>query len=110
MQLHTLDWIIAFLSVAICFVPALSEEKRGHKTDGDRQEGDDPVECVKLHRNYEFTIARNNEPVMIGFNSEDRQARFNGWIDDVRLYGYGLSEADVKALYHGARYLERRYQ
>src|SRR5216117_2271407 len=31
MQLHTLDWIIAFLSVAICFVPALFFAKRSSK-------------------------------------------------------------------------------
>jgi len=45
-------------------------------------------------------IAQNSEPVMIGSNSEDREARFNGWIDDVRLYGYGLSVEEIKALYH----------
>jgi SSS family solute:Na+ symporter len=28
MQLHTLDWIVAFLSVAICFIPALFFGKR----------------------------------------------------------------------------------
>ncbi len=31
MQLHTLDWIIAFLSVAICFIPALFFGKRSGK-------------------------------------------------------------------------------
>ncbi|MGD0262302.1 MAG: LamG-like jellyroll fold domain-containing protein [Verrucomicrobiota bacterium] len=44
-------------------------------------------------------IAPNREPVMIGCNSEAYGRRFNGWIDDVRLYGYGLSEAEIKALY-----------
>jgi hypothetical protein len=44
-------------------------------------------------------IAQNNAPVMIGCNSTAYERRFNGWIDDVRLYGYGLSEAEVKALY-----------
>jgi hypothetical protein len=47
------------------------------------------------------SIAQNSEPVMIGCNSTAYERRFNGWIDDVRLYGYGLSEADVKALYRG---------
>ena len=47
-------------------------------------------------------IAQNNAPVMIGCNSQAFERRFNGWIDDVRLYGYGLSEAEVKALYRGA--------
>ncbi len=46
-------------------------------------------------------IAQNSAPVMIGCNSSFYDRRFNGWIDDVRLYGYGLSEAEVKALYRG---------
>src|SRR4030081_2575684 len=32
MQLHTLDWIIAFISVAVCFVPALFFGKRSGKS------------------------------------------------------------------------------
>ena len=32
MQLHTLDWIIAFVSVAICFVPALFFGRRSGKS------------------------------------------------------------------------------
>ena len=32
MQLHTLDWIIAFLSISICFVPALFFGKRSGKS------------------------------------------------------------------------------
>src|SRR5579885_3848098 len=31
MQLHTLDWIIAFIAVAICFIPALFFGKRSGK-------------------------------------------------------------------------------
>src|SRR3954466_14922079 len=31
MQLHTIDWIVAFLAVAICFVPALFFSKRSGK-------------------------------------------------------------------------------
>src|SRR6478752_6940921 len=31
MQLHTLDWIVAFLAVAICFIPALFFGKRSGK-------------------------------------------------------------------------------
>lgn len=43
-------------------------------------------------------LAQDSQPVMIGGNSQAYNRRFNGWIDDVRLYGYGLSEAEVKAL------------
>src|SRR3954447_282864 len=32
MQLHTLDWIIAFVSVAICFIPALWFSRRSGKS------------------------------------------------------------------------------
>ncbi len=46
-------------------------------------------------------IARNDAPVMIGCNSAAYERRFNGWIDEVRLYGYALNEAEVKALYRG---------
>src|SRR5947208_862549 len=31
MQLHTIDWIVAFLAVAVCFVPALFFSKRSGK-------------------------------------------------------------------------------
>lgn len=49
------------------------------------------------------TIAQNTAPLMIGCNPPPSYGkRFDGWIDDVRLYGYGLSQAEVKALYQGA--------
>ena len=38
---------------------------------------------------------------MIGENSMERGRLFNGWIGDVRLYGYGLSAEEIQALYHG---------
>ena len=44
-------------------------------------------------------LTQNADPVMIGENSERRGRLFNGWMDDVRLYGYGLSEPEVQALY-----------
>ena len=47
-------------------------------------------------------IAQAAAPVMIGGNSGRPERKFNGWMSDVRLYGYGLSEAEVKALYRSA--------
>jgi Concanavalin A-like lectin/glucanases superfamily/F5/8 type C domain len=44
-------------------------------------------------------LIQNRDPVMIGENSFARGRWFNGWIDDVRLYGYGLSEEEVRTLY-----------
>ncbi len=47
-------------------------------------------------------IAHNKYPVMIGENGMWRGRQFNGWIDDVRLYGYGLKFEQVQALYDGS--------
>jgi hypothetical protein len=44
-------------------------------------------------------MAQNTEPVLIGENAVSRGRFFNGWMDDVRLYDYGLSEQEVQALY-----------
>jgi beta-galactosidase len=44
---------------------------------------------------------KNNYPVYIGENSESLGRPWNGLIDDVRIYSYALSEAEVKALYEG---------
>jgi hypothetical protein len=38
-------------------------------------------------------------PVLIGENAEETGHYWNGLIDDVRLYSYALSEAEIKALY-----------
>jgi hypothetical protein len=44
-------------------------------------------------------IAANDEPVLIGENSE-RPGRFwHGLLDEVRLYSYALSEDEITALY-----------
>jgi hypothetical protein len=48
-------------------------------------------------------IARNNEPVLIGENSVSSGRFFNGWMDDVRLYSYGLSDEEVQTLYRAGR-------
>jgi hypothetical protein len=44
-------------------------------------------------------VALNTEPVWLGNNSAARGAYFNGWLADVRLYGCGLTEAEIKALH-----------
>jgi hypothetical protein len=46
-------------------------------------------------------ITTNGEPVYIGGNSEKPGRYWNGLIDDVRIYSYALSEAEVKELYAG---------
>jgi hypothetical protein len=47
-------------------------------------------------------IAQTSAPVRIGSTWQTYPRGFNGWIEDVRLYGYGLSQEEVKALYRGA--------
>jgi len=44
-------------------------------------------------------VALNTEPVWLGNNSAARGEYFNGWLADVRLYGCGLTEAEIKALH-----------
>jgi hypothetical protein len=48
-------------------------------------------------------MALNNSPVMIGDNAMRRGRLFDGWIDDVRLYGYAVSVEQVQALYGGGQ-------
>jgi hypothetical protein len=48
-------------------------------------------------------LFQDTEPVMIGENSMHRGRLFNGWMNDVRLYGYGLSAEEVRALYSRGR-------
>ncbi|MEN6578236.1 MAG: sugar-binding protein [Phycisphaerales bacterium] len=44
-------------------------------------------------------IGQNDSALQIGSNTEMGDRFFNGLIDDVRVYNYGLSEAQVKELY-----------
>lgn len=44
---------------------------------------------------YNATLNQNNAPVMIGANSEAPGRNFNGWIDEVAVYGHALSPSDV---------------
>jgi beta-galactosidase len=41
----------------------------------------------------------NDYPVCIGDNAEQPGRFWNGWIDDVRIYSYALTEAEISALY-----------
>lgn len=43
---------------------------------------------------------KNNSPVYIGENSEVLGREWNGLIDDVRIYSYALSDAEIKDLYN----------
>jgi hypothetical protein len=45
------------------------------------------------------SIETNDMPVFIGANSKASGRGWKGLIDDVRIYNYALSEAEVKALY-----------
>jgi large repetitive protein len=47
-------------------------------------------------------LALTTEPLWLGHSPAGRGARFRGAMDDVRLYGYGLSAEEVKALYREA--------
>ncbi|HYG33386.1 MAG TPA: LamG domain-containing protein [Clostridia bacterium] len=44
-------------------------------------------------------MAYNEAPVFIGENPIRPGRQFNGWIDDVRLYSRGLTEAEIQELY-----------
>ena len=46
-------------------------------------------------------VKTNDEPLYIGANAEVPGREWNGWIDDVRVYNYALSEAEIKAIYEG---------
>jgi len=50
---------------------------------------------------YDAGLSDNNYEVRIGGNSERRERCWNGLIDDVRIYNYELSEAEIEALYTG---------
>ncbi len=47
------------------------------------------------------SIAINTEPVLVGQNSMGRTQPFQGWIDEVRLYGRGLSDQEIRVLSRG---------
>jgi len=44
-------------------------------------------------------ISVNDFPVLIGANAQAGGREWNGLIDDVRIYDYGLSQAEVQSLY-----------
>ena len=46
-------------------------------------------------------IGTDDEPVLIGENGAVRNRFFNGLIDDVHVYNFGLTEAQVRRLYEG---------
>lgn len=50
---------------------------------------------------YDAGLTANNCDVFIGGNSEKPERCWHGLIDDVRIYSYALSEAEIIALYTG---------
>ena len=46
-------------------------------------------------------IALNNLPLTLGDNAANRGRRWNGWLDDARLYDRGLSIEEIKTLHQG---------
>jgi serine/threonine protein kinase len=48
-------------------------------------------------------LQTNDQPVCIGDNAEQPGRYWNGWIDDVRIYSYALSEAEIAALYEAGQ-------
>ncbi|MBA7479224.1 Serine/threonine-protein kinase PknD [subsurface metagenome] len=61
----------------------------------------DGVEDPKSPVAYTGSIDTNGWEVLIGENAEQPGREWNGLIDDVRIYSYALSEAEIKALYAG---------
>ena len=59
--------------------------------------------AVDVSQTASGAISTNNEPVYIGENSEMTGRCWNGLIDEVRVYNYGLSGDQIKALYSEAR-------
>jgi hypothetical protein len=46
-------------------------------------------------------IAQNTEAVWLGENASARGRAFNGWLDDVRLYGRSLKAEEIQDLFRG---------
>ena len=61
----------------------------------------DGVEDPKSPVTYGDSISINDEPVYIGEDAGKPGREWNGLIDDVRIYSYALSKAEVKELYAG---------
>jgi hypothetical protein len=58
---------------------------------------------AKLDREQETTciLAASEGPLKIGCEPFNGGCRFNGLMDDLRIYNYPLSDAEVAALYEG---------
>jgi len=50
-----------------------------------------------------FTPVQDDGPLTIGARAPDMDRRMNGSVDDVRVYNYGLSPADIQAIYWAVR-------
>jgi len=49
-------------------------------------------------------ISQNINALKIGWDSWSAERRFKGLIDDVRIYNYALSQAEVAAIYAGKEF------
>jgi serine/threonine protein kinase/Flp pilus assembly protein TadD len=61
----------------------------------------DGVEDTASPLAYSDSIGINNQSVLIGANAHLPRHEWDGLIDDVRIYSYALSEAEVKEVYDG---------
>ncbi|HUT30717.1 MAG TPA: LamG domain-containing protein [Sedimentisphaerales bacterium] len=50
-----------------------------------------------------FTPIQDDGPLVIGARAPDMDRRMNGSVDDVRVYNYGLSPAEIHAIYWAVR-------
>jgi hypothetical protein len=56
---------------------------------------------MDVSRLCQGNIGSNDYPVYIGENAQETGRYWNGLIDDVRIYSYALSEAELAAIYAG---------
>jgi WD40 repeat protein/serine/threonine protein kinase len=61
----------------------------------------DGIEDTSSPQPYSGTVGTNGYNVYIGENAESLKCYWDGFIDDVRIYSYALSQEEIKAVYKG---------